>query len=414
VDPTDPACTDPSSVGSDNSRIANLYSDDVLCSECFVQLMYTRLSSEYLPDHDFSDYLIDEYQDILDVCNATSNMPELVIRFPPSYDIAESPTLYFTGVDTDLSCADGQNIITSSIDPNGNCASIAQYFNVATGSIQAATKDVNCKATASSFCLPSACQLSQVPSSGNTSCDSVAASLSSANLTVTVTTLLNWNPNINGLCDSLTPGDYICAGPPGGTYIPPAPPLDSSSDQSQQRGGGDGSSTGTFGNATVQCTSAQEPAPVQDNILASCKSWCQAYPDDYCYQFAQETNITTNELFKWNPVLGDGGANCQTQFQAGYWYCVSDGNTATSTTSSVQSSSTTAASLAPSPTQSGIDGKCNLYKIAVKGDYCYQFAQDNGISTDQLYAWNKVLGQGGADCSAEFQAGEYYCVGVSS
>lgn len=375
--------------------------------------MFKRLSSDYLPDHDFSDYLINEYQDILDVCNATNNMPELVIRYPPSYDTATPPTLNFTGVDTDKSCADGQNITTSSIDPNCGCASLAQRYNVATGAVQAATDDANCKTSASCFCLPAACRLFQVPSSDNTSCDSIAASLSTANFTVTVAALLNWNPNINGLCDNLTSGDYICAGPPGGTYVPPPPLLNSSSEQSQQRGGGDGSSTGTFGNATAQCTSAQQPAPVQDGILSSCKSWCQAYTNDYCSKFAQETNITTNELFQWNPVLGDGGAECQTQFQAGYWYCVSDGNIATNA-STARPSLTSTASSAPSPTQSGIDVKCNSYKIAVKGDNCFQFAQDNHVSADQLYAWNKVLGQGGADCGTEFQAGEYYCIGVSS
>lgn len=306
--------------------MANLYTDDMLCSECFLQMMYTRLNSPYLPDHDFSDYLIGQYQDVLDVCNATNNMPELVIRFPPSYSPAEPPALNFTGVDTDTSCTGGQLITTSSIDPNGNCGTIAQYFNVATGSVQFATNSTTCKATAPSFCLPAACQLSQVPNSGNTSCDAVAASLSTTNLTVTVTSLLGWNPDINGLCDALTASDYICAGPPGGTYVPPTLPAGSSNDNNQQRGGGDGSSTGTFGNATVQCTSAQQPAPIQNGTLADCTTWCQAYPNDYCYQFAMETNITTTQLYQWNTVLGDNGADCSLEFQTGYWYCVNDGH----------------------------------------------------------------------------------------
>lgn len=41
------------------------------------------MSSPYLPDSDHSDYLVDQYQDILDVCKAT--MPELIIRNIPSY-----------------------------------------------------------------------------------------------------------------------------------------------------------------------------------------------------------------------------------------------------------------------------------------------------------------------------------------
>ncbi|KAH0263862.1 hypothetical protein KCU91_g12438, partial [Aureobasidium melanogenum] len=104
----------------------------------------------------------------------------------------------------------------------------------------------------------------------------------------------------------LTPNDYICAGPPGGIYVPPPPPPRSNSDNNQQRGGNDGSSTERFGNATVHCNQAQQPDPVQDGMLSSCKTWCQAYPDNYSYQFAMETNMTQAQLYQWNPVLGDG------------------------------------------------------------------------------------------------------------
>lgn len=411
ANPSDPSCSDPSYVSPDNSRMANLYTDDVLCSECFVQMLYQRTTSQYLPDQDYSDYLIAQYQDILDVCNATDQYPELLIRMPPNYADAVPPALNFTGVYTDPGCSNGQYITTSSIDPNGNCASLASYFKVATGAVQAATNSTICQPSGSGFCLPKACQLTQVPSSGNLSCDAIASSLTTSNLTVTVPTFLSWNPSINGLCDSLTPNDYICAGPPGGSYVPPPPPPGSGSDQNQQKGGNDGSSTGRFGNATVQCTSAQQPDPIQDGILSSCKTWCQAYPNDYCYQFAMETNMTQAQLYQWNPVLGSGGANCKTQFQAGYWYCVNDGSIQPTTTTPVSSPT---GSPAPSPTQSGIASNCNKYQIAKSGDYCSKFASDNGITTDELYAWNTVLGTNGANCTTQFQANEYYCIGVSS
>ncbi|KAI5244029.1 hypothetical protein E4T43_03970 [Aureobasidium subglaciale] len=413
VDPSDPSCADSSYIGPDDSRMANLYTDDVLCSECFVQMLYQRTTSQYLPDHDFSDYLIAQYQDILDVCNATEDFPELLIRAPPNYAVATPPVLNFTGVYTDLSCSQGQYITTSSLDPNGNCASIAQYFKVATGAVQAATNSTTCKPSTSGFCLPEACQISLVPSSGNLTCDTIASSLSTSNLTVTVVSLLNWNPTINGLCDSLTPDEFICAGPPGGMYIPPPPPARSNSDNNQQRGGNDGSSTGRFGNATVQCTSAQQPDPIQDGILSTCKTWCQAYPDDYCYQFAMETNMTQAQLYQWNPVLGSGGANCQTQFQTGYWYCVNDGSIKPTTTSSTPTKSTSTSTSGPSPTQSGISPYCNKYQIAKSGDYCYVFASNNNITTDELYTWNSILGTNGANCATTFQAGDYYCIGVA-
>ena len=47
-------------------------------------MLHLRLASPYLPDHEYSDYLAAQYQDIIDVCDAT--MPELVIRAPPDYE----------------------------------------------------------------------------------------------------------------------------------------------------------------------------------------------------------------------------------------------------------------------------------------------------------------------------------------
>ncbi|KAF2717240.1 hypothetical protein K431DRAFT_233570, partial [Polychaeton citri CBS 116435] len=68
----------------------------------------------------------------------------------------------------------------------------------------------------------------------------------------------------------------------------------------------------------------------------------------------------------------------------------------------------------PSPTHSGIAANCNKYQIAKSDDYCNESAQNNNITTDQLYMCNTVLGADGANCQTQFQAGEYYCIGVNS
>ena len=78
-------CIDPTDVSPENERIANLYPDDMLCSDCFLKLFYLRIASPYLPDLDQSDYLIEQWFDILDVCNATSRMPDLLVRSLPYY-----------------------------------------------------------------------------------------------------------------------------------------------------------------------------------------------------------------------------------------------------------------------------------------------------------------------------------------
>lgn len=48
------------------------------------------MSSPYLPDSDYSDYLVDQYQDILDICK--TSMPELVVRALPYYE--DAPGMY--------------------------------------------------------------------------------------------------------------------------------------------------------------------------------------------------------------------------------------------------------------------------------------------------------------------------------
>ncbi|KAK1972915.1 hypothetical protein LY78DRAFT_154628 [Colletotrichum sublineola] len=40
--------------------------------DCFINQLYTRLTSIFLPDTDHSDYLVDQIFDIQDVCNITA------------------------------------------------------------------------------------------------------------------------------------------------------------------------------------------------------------------------------------------------------------------------------------------------------------------------------------------------------
>ena len=363
-------------------------------------MMYQRLTSPYLPDHDYSDYLIRQYQDILDVCNYTDNMPDLVIRVPPDYEAAVPPTLEFN-VTADTTCT-GQTIVKSTLDPNANCNTIAQAFMVATGDVQAATGADNCVLSTASICLPAPCTLHQI-ATGDT-CDSLAASFSSTNLNVTIVSFLSWNANINGLCDSLPAGDYVCASAPGGSYVPPPPPPGSANATGQQRGGNDGSNDGTPDNTTTPVTTSavvssptSAPSPTQTGITSGCTKYVMAQSGAYCTKFEQANNITPDQLYSWNTVLGSGGSNCDTAFFLGYYYCVA-----------------ATPPVVPSPTQAGIASNCNKYKIAQSGDYCSKFAEDNGVSTGDLYVWNPVLGSGGIYCYYKFFLVYYYFICVSS
>ncbi|KAJ0274232.1 hypothetical protein CBS470a_011879 [Colletotrichum nupharicola] len=86
ANPTDPWCINPANVSAENSRISTLYDDDLLCSECFLNMLYRRVTSEFLPDTDHSDYLVGEFQDIQLVCQ--TSIGPLATRSVPLYPYA--------------------------------------------------------------------------------------------------------------------------------------------------------------------------------------------------------------------------------------------------------------------------------------------------------------------------------------
>lgn len=348
--------------------------------------MYQRVTSPYLPDHEYSDYLIDQYQDILDICDAANNMPELVIRAPPNYVAAVPPPLNLSSI-AGTTCT-GQTILKSTLDPNADCSTISQAFNVATGDVQAAAGNPDCKISVPSICLPAACTLQKVPEEAT--CDALSTSFSTINLTVTSVQFLVWNPNINGLCDGLTPGDYVCARPPGGGYIPPPPPQGSANQSGQQRGGSDGTNAGTPSNFPSSTplpagpSTSPTPSPIQPGITNECTKYVEAQTGDYCSKFAKDNHINTAQLYAWNSILGDAGSNCDMKFFLGYYYCVA--GPPVPSPSSAPPTLTSSTPAVPSPTQPGIASNCNKYAIAKSSDFCEEFAQDNHISNDNLYA----------------------------
>lgn len=367
--------------------------------------MYQRLVSPYLPNQDYSDYLVSQYQDILDVCDYANNIPELVIQAPPNYASAIPPRLNLSS-STDTACT-GQTILKSTLDPNADCASIAQAFNVATGAVQAATANDNCVVSQSTICLPPPCTLKQVPAGAT--CSSLATAFSTSKLAVTTVQFLNWNPSVNGLCDDLIAGDYVCASAPGGVYVPPPPPLGSVNTFGQLRGGNVGSDVGAGTGLSPSGVGSNAPTPTQAGIVVGCTKYDQPQAGDSCGKFASDHDITPAQLYAWNGVFGLNGANCGSQLFLGYYYCIA-GPTPAKTSSSPTSSETPA----PSPTQPGIAPKCNKYAQVQSGDFCTLFAEKHKVSPADLYAWNIVLGTNGINCGTKLFLGYYYCIGVSS
>ena len=173
---------------------------------------------------------------------------------------------------------------------------------------------------------------------------------------------------------------------------------------------------------TSSASTVSVPSPTQSGIDPSCNKYAEPAAGQGCYDFATANNITPDQLYQWNKILGAAGANCGTQFQAGENYCVgvsggvtsSPSSTPTKTTSTpaTTTASSTAAN-APSPTQIGIVASCVDYAQPASGQGCYDFATAHGIQPAQLYQWNTVLGASGANCGTAFLAGEWYCIGVT-
>lgn len=174
---TDPQCLDPTDVPEENQRIANLYPDDLLCSECFIKMFYLRVASPYLPVLDHSDYLIDQYLDIVDVCDA--KMPELFVRIPPWYEYADNswnssqpqPNDTFSQspvvCNRNLTLTDLLKVeITGQLLDNSTvCDTLSTAYNVTTGDLQIVFDDPFCtpEENFTGVCVPFECPMIEVP-----------------------------------------------------------------------------------------------------------------------------------------------------------------------------------------------------------------------------------------------------------
>ncbi|KAL4806498.1 hypothetical protein BDV18DRAFT_159672 [Aspergillus unguis] len=80
--------------------------------------------------------------------------------------------------------------------------------------------------------------------------------------------------------------------------------------------------TGTPTTASTT-TSGSIPSPTQTNSIPdNCSDYAKAEDGDNCVDFAKDNNITPEQLYEWNTVLGDGGKESGTMFQKDTYYCI--------------------------------------------------------------------------------------------
>ncbi|KAH7317112.1 hypothetical protein B0I35DRAFT_337390, partial [Stachybotrys elegans] len=431
--PNDPWCIDKGNVSAENSRMSSLYDDDILCSECFLKTLHARLSSEFLQDTDYADYLVDEFQDIQSVCKTT--VGDLTTRAIPGYpaatetsnpgqpepdpghdeppededpddgDDAEDPQpdipTNCTGRAIDVRYASGEGVAA--------CNELSLKYGVATGELMLATNSEECYSF-NFVCVPERCQLLRTGTWLTCRSESIASALSNATDPVNMAQIATWNPNIQGACDFLVQDQYICINAPGGSWIRP-PESELPSDGNGPVRGGPGSTP------TLPIIEDPRLVPsdrVQKGIPSNCRRFVKAdSAGATCWKVANDAKISQAELFKLNPVLGAQGEHCNTQLWLGYYYCVAAGTAPGWTTLTTIPTATTTIPLKPSPTQDGFNASCNKWVKAAAGDSCWKLAEDAKIEITQLYKWNTALGAKGENCATIVWPGYYYCIGVS-
>ncbi|PVH76630.1 carbohydrate-binding module family 18 protein, partial [Cadophora sp. DSE1049] len=297
---------DPSVVTADMKSMTNLYSKDLLCSDCFLKIFHSRLESPFLPVVEYTDYLLDQWKDIQAVCSTsipvTTKSSTLYVgpatsTTPTSGPVStEMPTTTKSVPPAATTCP-GQLVKTA--DQNGlpfGCAYIAEKYGVSTGSVIFATNDNLCDVD-TTICLPLPCQTARI---GFTeSCESLVKKYATEANSLSQDLFLSWNPNIIGFCQNLLGSQYVCKGPPGGQVSLDAPVYNP---------------TGTTG----YYSTAVPPQPTSTGTTESCGLYHSVVQGDICQTICLRYGISFDQLLAINTQLLPDCSN----LWLGYSYCV--------------------------------------------------------------------------------------------
>jgi len=234
-------------------------------------MMHQRLSSPYLADSDFSDYLVGQFTDMQSVCTTTMALTtRTIVTYAPATAFPNFPTTTTTSVPANATCT-GQLISPKS--PPLLCDQLSTTYGVTTGDLIAVTQDWSCGFT-SPICVPRNCSLSWVPYFGQT-CDALRAAYSTgSNINITAAQFSTWNPNIIGLCSSLKGSQYVCRAAPGGNYVAPSASI--------------AAPTAT----SAHYSTASPSQPTSTGTVASCGAYYNVVSGDDCSSVCLKNSIT--------------------------------------------------------------------------------------------------------------------------
>lgn len=110
---------------------------------------------------------------------------------------------------------------------------------------------------------------------------------------ITMAQLRGWNPALREDCGNLLPNTAYCvSGPAPGTTPTPTP--------------------------TPTGSPTTPPGPTQSGIAAKCNRYVLQKTGVFCADMAQAAGISLNQLYAWNPALGN---DCSGLW-VGYAYCI--------------------------------------------------------------------------------------------
>ncbi|KAL2788710.1 hypothetical protein BJX66DRAFT_352538 [Aspergillus keveii] len=317
------------------------------------------------------------------------------------YTLHELEDIY-VGNDNDPVLATCPQILQVTGDLDFTCQEASVYFQVPTAGLMNlnAADYLDCwKITNTTLCAPLSCSLAIVDiNSNNIHVDHWVARYAN----FTLTQFYTWNPYL-GL-PLLANGDAVCAGPPGGIYIPPSAPVPTTTTATTTNPPTSNSSSSTTATTTSYVSA---PSPTVSGTTPYCSEWYTVQSGDTCDGFLPKYDLTLSEFRALNTYIDTGCSNLWPD----YSYCVGGVPQSSSTTTSTSSSTTATTSSpisTPTPIQSGMVSGCTEFYEAKSGDGCWAIAMDHGITQQTFIDWNPAIG---ADCIGLWP--EYwYCVAI--
>ncbi|KAK5654287.1 hypothetical protein OQA88_7464 [Cercophora sp. LCS_1] len=293
-----PECADPDfnleGISEDMAAMTNLYSDELYCSECFLHLYKHRLTNPWLPDGSFTEYLIDQFDSIQQNCTTTLAYTTYTSTLyvgratPTTTTSAIASSASGTATYTPTPTCPGQ--VVEPIENWLTCDDLSDTYGVSTGDARVYTGDYDCYFNVD-VCLPLPCELDIVWD--EPSCETLTERYSNLTHPVTLNQFLSWNPNIQGSCHGVAPGQRICKSAPGGTFVPPTTTIHA---------------PGATGTPTYY-TSATPAHPTQAGTISECGEFYLVVAGDDCSTVILRFGLNFTQLQTYNTYLNIGCTN---------------------------------------------------------------------------------------------------------